>query len=387
MKKNYAHYYMLKSAALTVLVWPASAIAQTGLGDPARVHKAQVIQGMTDAPINNTEVSSDEILVTARRREESLQNIPESITAFNASAIEQAGIESVTDAFDLLPNVSIANSQDAGLVQINIRGIGQVRNGEAPIAVIIDGVQQIPYTWDSGENDASAKLRKARRRACRWRRPVGVGGARRAFSLYSMNRPQYFSLPSMSPLTVKSPLSAFALKRADKLRAKGADVDFEQLHRHEPDKGTTNVRNTASAHWKPYLGLEQRCVVPFTSFSEPDQVGGSLQPVWFALNDKRPLAFFAGIWKSDHTCVRKIKEGEVTCDLFAFLTTEANAEVGTYHSKAMPVILTEADEIETWLSAPWSEASQLQRPLPDGTLRVVARGEKKDAPADLIDAL
>ena len=178
-----------------------------------------------------------------------------------------------------------------------------------------------------------------------------------------------------------------ASKRADKLRAKGADVDFDQLLRQEPDKGTTSVRNTSSAHWKPYLGPEQRCVVPFTSFSEPDQVGGSLQPVWFALDETRPLVFFAGIWKRDHTCVRKIKEGEVTCDLFAFLTTEANAEVGTYHSKAMPVILTELSEIEMWLTAPWSEACRLQRPLPNGMLRVVARGEKKDAPADLFAAL
>lgn len=175
-----------------------------------------------------------------------------------------------------------------------------------------------------------------------------------------------------------------AAKRADKLRAKGGQVDFDRLLRMEPDKGTTNVRNTTSAHWKPYVAPGTRCVVPFTSFSEPDQVGGSLQPIWFALDETRPLAVFAGVWKRDHTCVRKIKEGEVTCDLFAFLTTEANAEVATYHSKAMPVILTEPDEIETWLTAPWSEACELQRALPDGSLRIVARGEKQDAPADLL---
>lgn len=68
----------------------------------------------------------------------------------------------------------------------------------------------------------------------------------------------------------------------------------------EPDKGTTNVRNTTSQHWKRWLGPESCCLVPLTSFSEPDQVGGSLQPVWFALSEERPLAFFAGIWKSRH---------------------------------------------------------------------------------------
>jgi putative SOS response-associated peptidase YedK len=48
----------------------------------------------------------------------------------------------------------------------------------------------------------------------------------------------------------------------------------------------------------------------------------------------------------------------------------------------MPVILTKPDEIEMWLSAPAPEALKLQRALPDDVLRVVARGQKEDVPAD-----
>lgn len=144
------------------------------------------------------------------------------------------------------------------------------------------------------------------------------------------------------------------------------------------DKGITNVRNTASAHWRRWLGPSSRCLVPFTSFSEPDQSsGGDRKPVWFALGEDRPLAFFAGIW-TPWTCVRKKAEGEITCDLFGFLTTQANAEVGRYHPKAMPVILTEPEEWDQWLNAAWQEATALQRPLLDGRLTIVAPGTKID---------
>jgi putative SOS response-associated peptidase YedK len=76
--------------------------------------------------------------------------------------------------------------------------------------------------------------------------------------------------------------------------------------------------------------------------------------------------------------VRKVKEGETTNDLYAFLTTEPNAEVGAIHPRAMPVILTTPDEVETWMTAPQDEALKLQRPLADGALRIVARGVKED---------
>ena len=148
------------------------------------------------------------------------------------------------------------------------------------------------------------------------------------------------------------------------------------------DPGITNVRNTASPHWRRWLGVENRCLVPFTSFSENEVLAdGSRPPVWFAFDDSRPLAFFAGVWLPQWKSVRKVKEGETTNDLYAFLTTEPNSEVGAVHPKAMPVILTEPDECLTWMSAPWEEARSLQRPLADGRLRIVARGGKSDAGA------
>jgi putative SOS response-associated peptidase YedK len=176
------------------------------------------------------------------------------------------------------------------------------------------------------------------------------------------------------------PSSQFALmestkKRAAKLEAKGKTVDFKQLLRMEPDSGTTNIRNVNSKHWTRWLGIEHRCVVPFTSFSEFNKAAGG--DIWFAFDESRPLAAFAGIW-TKWTSVRKVREGETTNDLFGFLTTEPNAEVGAVHPKAMPVILRTTAEIEVWMTAPPEDALKLQRPLPDGALTIVAKGVKED---------
>lgn len=83
--------------------------------------------------------------------------------------------------------------------------------------------------------------------------------------------------------------------------------------------------------------------------------------------------------RTEWTSVRKLKEGEMTAELFGFLTCPANAEVGAVHPKAMPVILTEPEEYRRWLTAPVEEVLRLQRPLPDGRPQIVAVGAREDA--------
>jgi putative SOS response-associated peptidase YedK len=142
----------------------------------------------------------------------------------------------------------------------------------------------------------------------------------------------------------------------------------------------TNIRNTAGPYWHRWLGPENRCLVPVTSFCEWEPTKPRKTPVWFALDESRPLFCFAGLWTTWHG-VRGTKANPVDGEhrLFGFLTAAPNAEVKAVHPKAMPVIITGPAEMELWMRAPWKEAADLQRPAPDGVLRIVTRGERTDA--------
>jgi len=84
----------------------------------------------------------EEIVVTARKRDESFQDVPVAVTVFNAQTIEDAGIERPSDYIGLTPNMSMVQTQNQGTSFITVRGISQARNSEPSVAVLIDGVLQ-----------------------------------------------------------------------------------------------------------------------------------------------------------------------------------------------------------------------------------------------------
>jgi putative SOS response-associated peptidase YedK len=143
----------------------------------------------------------------------------------------------------------------------------------------------------------------------------------------------------------------------------------------------TNIRNTASRHWTPWLKKPvQRCLVPVTSFAEPDNNQGPRSIwTWFAQDESRPLMFFAGVWR-EWEGTRGTKADPVTGKhlLFSFLTTDASKDVAPIHPDATPVLLLDDDAREMWMNAPMDMALSLQRPPQSGALKIVAVDTKQD---------
>ena len=80
------------------------------------------------------------VIGKSRKRTASIQVTPESVTAFNSDGIEKNGINNITDFANLVPNLKLNESQAIGVNSLIVRGIPQIRNTDAPVAFVIDGV-------------------------------------------------------------------------------------------------------------------------------------------------------------------------------------------------------------------------------------------------------
>ena len=104
--------------------------------------------GVFNIRLEEDPVFLDEVVVSgfssvvgrSRKRIESIQRIPESVVALNSEGIEKAGISNVADFAELVPNMKLSASQAVGVNFLVVRGIPQIRNADAPIAFVIDGV-------------------------------------------------------------------------------------------------------------------------------------------------------------------------------------------------------------------------------------------------------
>jgi len=85
-----------------------------------------------------------EVVVTALRHETTLQDAPAAVTVLTAEAIQSAGIKTLDDVARVVPSLRFEGGIRPGVPSISIRGVAGVQGGDAPVSLIVDGVQ-IPF--------------------------------------------------------------------------------------------------------------------------------------------------------------------------------------------------------------------------------------------------
>jgi iron complex outermembrane receptor protein len=93
---------------------------------------------------NQSASHTEEVIVTAQRRAQNLQEVPVAVTAVTAEALEAARVENIGDVQQISPSISFDSSNSAAnSANIRIRGIGTVGNSrafEGAVGVFVDGV-------------------------------------------------------------------------------------------------------------------------------------------------------------------------------------------------------------------------------------------------------
>jgi iron complex outermembrane receptor protein len=101
---------------------------------------ALIVADFTAVPVWAETTGLEEVVVTARKRDESFRDVPMSVNVFTEQAIESAGIQKPADFIALVPNMTLVETQNAGNAFVVMRGISQARNSEPSVAVLVDGV-------------------------------------------------------------------------------------------------------------------------------------------------------------------------------------------------------------------------------------------------------
>ena len=81
----------------------------------------------------------EEIVVTARKTTENLQDIPLTITAFTSDMIARQNIRSAQDVVKFTPGLNYDKGFAAQDTRISIRGLPVVR-GKPPVGILLDGI-------------------------------------------------------------------------------------------------------------------------------------------------------------------------------------------------------------------------------------------------------
>jgi len=131
MMKGHVHLYAAVCVAALAAA-PGLAQAQSSEAGPA-----------APQPSASQDARVGDIVVTATRRSERLQDVPVSVTAVTKDVLERQNVRDINDLPKLVPGLTITYGSQPGNFSINMRGIGTLSNGiavESDVAVVIDDV-------------------------------------------------------------------------------------------------------------------------------------------------------------------------------------------------------------------------------------------------------
>ena len=92
-------------------------------------------------PVPSDQTTLGEVVVTANRRAENLQNVPITVSAVSGAGLVNAGVSNILDLKSAVPGANVVNSN--GFINAHLRGVGSSNPGpsiESPVAVYVDGV-------------------------------------------------------------------------------------------------------------------------------------------------------------------------------------------------------------------------------------------------------
>ena len=127
--------------AFSGLAFPEPAFAQEP-ADPAEapVEGAEEAAEPAATPVRKRRVALDEVIVTAQKTEQTIQEVPFSVSAIGADQLEEQQIQDFEDISRLTPNTQIQATH--GFTSINIRGLGSPANDgfEQSVSIHVDNV-------------------------------------------------------------------------------------------------------------------------------------------------------------------------------------------------------------------------------------------------------
>ena len=131
------HRFLKLALFTTAAVIATPAVAQDMVSPAGQDTSAASAQpGAPAGPLMDSGISGD-VVVTARRREERLQDVPVSISAFSSEALERSTVQTVSDVKTLAPGFTFSSEGGKDNVALTLRGIGQLPLGEVTPGVVI----------------------------------------------------------------------------------------------------------------------------------------------------------------------------------------------------------------------------------------------------------